>query len=237
MKFPKREDRWLERRNRGETVMGFYGSLERAFLYCERQRTVAVFLKRLMDLTLALVALVVLAPLLGLVAFLIRLGSPGPVFYISERIGKWGYPFSCLKFRTMVLDADVQREKFADMNERDLVLFKLSNDPRVTRLGKFLRKYSIDELPQLLNILRGEMSLVGPRPPLAKEVEMYETEHLVRLAVLPGLTGLWQVESRNNPSFANYIALDTQYVEKWTLWLDMTILYRTVGAVIRGTGS
>jgi lipopolysaccharide/colanic/teichoic acid biosynthesis glycosyltransferase len=129
------------------------------------------------------------------------------------------------------------KKDLAAMNERDGVLFKLSNDPRVTRIGKLLRKYSIDELPQLLNVLRGEMSMVGPRPPLASEVEKYELEHLRRLDVLPGITGLWQVQARRDSSFAKYIALDTSYVENWSFWLDMKILLRTVGVVLAGTGS
>jgi len=144
--------------------------------------------------------------------------------------------FSFFKFRTMVKGADALRAQLEALNERDAVFFKLSKDPRVTRLGGFLRKYSLDELPQLLNVLRGEMSLVGPRPPLASEVEKYKPEHLIRFAVLPGLTGLWQVESRRDPSFASYIALDMRYVHNWSLWLDMRVLFRTVGVVLRGTG-
>ena len=136
----------------------------------------------------------------------------------------------------MVNGADVLREQLEALNERDAVFFKLSKDPRVTRVGRFLRKYSLDELPQLINVLRGEMSLVGPRPALASEVEKYEPEHLMRFAVLPGLTGLWQVESRHDPAFANYIALDIEYVHNWNFWLDMNLLFRTVGVVLCGTG-
>ncbi|MGA8729901.1 MAG: sugar transferase [Terracidiphilus sp.] len=193
-------------------------------------------LKRFVDITCGFVVLVSLLPLMALLAILIYFDNPGPIFYISERIGKDGYAFPCFKFRTMVEDADSLKARLVPLNERDTILFKLSNDPRVTRIGVFLRKHSLDELPQLLNVLRGEMSLVGPRPPLASEVELYAPEHLIRLAVLPGLTGLWQVESRRNPSFASYIALDTAYVENWSLWLDIKILFRTFGAVLRGTG-
>ncbi len=171
------------------------------------------------------------------VAVLIYIESPGAIFYISERIGKDGVKFPFFKFRTMVKGADALRPQLEELNERDAVFFKLSNDPRITWVGGFLRKYSLDELPQLLNVLRGEMSLVGPRPPLASEVEKYKPDHLIRFAVLPGLTGLWQVESRADPSFANYIALDTRYVHNWSLWLDMKILFRTPGVVLRGTGS
>ena len=119
----------------------------------------------------------------------------------------------------------------------DGILFKISDDPRITRVGRFLRKYSLDELPQFYNVLRGDMSLVGPRPPIASEVEQYDISHLRRLDVLPGMTGLWQVEARQDPSFDSYISLDTAYVENWSLWLDMKILARTVGVVVSGTGS
>jgi len=197
----------------------------------------ALALKRLMDLTVAMIALVSLAPLMVVLVVLIYFDDPGPIFYTSERIGKDGVAFPCFKFRTMVRNADLMRARLAALNERDAILFKLSNDPRVTRFGSYLRRYSLDELPQLMNVVRGEMSLVGPRPPLACEVEMYSPEHLVRLAVLPGLTGLWQVESRRSPSFANYIALDTRYVEQWSFWLDVKILLRTAGVILGGTGS
>jgi lipopolysaccharide/colanic/teichoic acid biosynthesis glycosyltransferase len=193
-------------------------------------------LKRLVDVTFAAVSLVLMMPLLVALAVLIYLDDSGPIFYASERIGKDGYAFPCFKFRTMVKNADSLQARLAVLNERDTILFKLSNDPRVTRVGTFLRRYSLDELPQLFNVLRGEMSLVGPRPPLASEVERYAPEHLIRLAVLPGLTGLWQIESRQNPSFANYIALDKAYVENWSFWLDVKILFRTLGVVLRGTG-
>jgi lipopolysaccharide/colanic/teichoic acid biosynthesis glycosyltransferase len=123
------------------------------------------------------------------------------------------------------------------MNERDSVLFKITNDPRITRTGRFLRKYSLDELPQLINVLRGDMSMVGPRPPIASEVRRYELNHLRRLDVVPGITGLWQVQARQDPSFDSYISLDTAYIENWSLWLDIKILVRTVGVVISGTGT
>jgi lipopolysaccharide/colanic/teichoic acid biosynthesis glycosyltransferase len=137
----------------------------------------------------------------------------------------------------MVSNADQLKRELEHMNERDGVLFKIQKDPRVTQIGKMLRKYSLDELPQLFNVLRGDMSLVGPRPPMAAEVEQYDLAHLRRLDVLPGITGLWQVEARQDPSFDSYISLDTAYVENWSLWLDMKILARTVGVVVSGTGS
>jgi lipopolysaccharide/colanic/teichoic acid biosynthesis glycosyltransferase len=170
------------------------------------------------------------------IAIAIYLESKGPIFYISERIGRRGHVFRCFKFRTMVTNADQLKDHLGSLNERDGVLFKVRNDPRITRVGRFLRKYSLDELPQFFNILRGEMSLVGPRPPIASEVEKYKLEHLRRLEVLPGLTGLWQVHARQDSSFEKYIALDTAYVENWSFWLDIKILLRTTEVVLRGTG-
>ena len=137
----------------------------------------------------------------------------------------------------MCANAEKLKASLADQNERDGILFKITDDPRVTRVGRFLRKYSIDELPQFYNVLRGEMSMVGPRPPVASEVEQYDLSHLRRLDVQPGMTGLWQVEARQDPSFDSYISLDTAYVENWSLWLDLKILARTVGVVFSGTGS
>jgi lipopolysaccharide/colanic/teichoic acid biosynthesis glycosyltransferase len=137
----------------------------------------------------------------------------------------------------MVNNADQLKADLEHMNERDSVLFKIAKDPRVTRIGRVLRKYSLDELPQFYNVLRGDMSLVGPRPPMASEVEKYDLAHLRRLDVLPGITGLWQVEARQDPSFDSYISLDTAYVENWSLLMDLRILARTVGVVFSGTGS
>jgi lipopolysaccharide/colanic/teichoic acid biosynthesis glycosyltransferase len=137
----------------------------------------------------------------------------------------------------MVEDADNLKADLEHMNERDGVLFKIEKDPRITKVGKWLRKFSLDELPQFYNVLTGDMSLVGPRPPMASEVEQYDLAHLRRLDVLPGITGLWQVEARQDPSFDSYISLDTAYIENWSLWLDMKILARTVSVVLSGTGS
>ncbi len=197
----------------------------------------AFFLKRVMDVVVAILAMILLAPFMLIVALLIRLDSPGPIFYRAARIGRKGRTFTCYKLRTMIQDAEKLQEYLAHRNERDGVLFKISNDPRVTRAGAWLRKYSLDELPQLINVLTGDMSLVGPRPPLAAEVEKYDLAHLRRLDVLPGMTGLWQVEARQDPSFDSYISLDTAYVENWNLLLDLRILARTVGVVVAGTGT
>jgi exopolysaccharide biosynthesis polyprenyl glycosylphosphotransferase len=199
--------------------------------------TSAFLLKRVIDIVLSFATLVLLIPVLATIGILIKLDSPGPALYSAPRIGRKGRTFKCYKFRTMKQDADKIRYQFAHLNERDGVLFKIGNDPRVTRLGAWLRKYSLDELPQFFNVLIGDMSLVGPRPPLESEVENYDIPHLRRLEVLPGITGLWQVEARQDPSFDNYISLDTAYVENWNLMMDARILARTVGVVLGGTGS
>ena len=193
--------------------------------------------KRILDVLLSSVALLMLAPVLAVIASAVTLRVSGPVFYCSDRIGKKGRVFRCIKFRTMVADAERRRAEILHMNERDGVLFKVSNDPRITRFGRFLRKYSLDELPQFLNVLHGDMSLVGPRPPIASEVKRYDLSHLRRLDVLPGMTGLWQVQARQDPSFDSYISLDTAYIQNWSIWLDLKILIRTLSVVAGGTGS
>ena len=198
---------------------------------------IGMMLKRVLDIAASSAALVLLSPLLIAIAIAVRIDSAGPILYRSERIGKKARVFPCLKFRTMVRDAETRRAEVLHMNERDSVLFKIANDPRITRLGRLLRKYSLDELPQLINVLRGDMSLVGPRPPIASEVKRYELNHLRRLDVVPGITGLWQVQARQDPSFDSYISMDTAYIENWSLWLDMKILIRTVTVVFAGTGA
>jgi len=195
-----------------------------------------LFFKRIFDAVFSLLAVAILAPFLLIVAIAIKLDSPGPVFYTSERIGKKGVVFRCFKFRTMIRGADKLRSQIQHMNQRDGVLFKAANDPRITRIGRLLRKYSIDELPQFLNVLRGDMSIVGPRPPLAGEVRRYDLDHLRRLDVTPGITGLWQVQSRQDPSFSSYVSLDVAYIDNWSIWLDFKIILRTVGVVLAGTG-
>ncbi len=193
--------------------------------------------KRGFDFMFSLVALTVVSPLLALIALAIKIDSRGPAFYSSERIGKKGRVFRCIKFRTMVKDADRRLCEIQHMNERDGVLFKVSNDPRITRMGRWLRKYSLDELPQFFNVLRGEMSVVGPRPAIASEVSQYDLGHLRRLDVTPGITGLWQVQGRQDPSFMSYVSLDCFYIDSWTVWLDFKIILRTIGVVLAGTGS
>jgi exopolysaccharide biosynthesis polyprenyl glycosylphosphotransferase len=194
-------------------------------------------LKRTLDITVSAIALIVASPVMLGIAIAVRMDSEGHIFYRAQRIGRKGRNFSCYKFRTMVSNADKLKADLEHMNERDSVLFKIAKDPRITRVGKVLRKYSLDELPQFYNVMRGDMSLVGPRPPMASEVEKYDLAHLRRLDVLPGITGLWQVEARQDPSFDSYISLDTAYVENWSFLMDLRILARTVGVVLSGTGS
>jgi exopolysaccharide biosynthesis polyprenyl glycosylphosphotransferase len=192
--------------------------------------------KRLIDVVGSALALVLNAPLCILIALAIRLDSPGPIFYRSARVGRKGAIFTCYKFRTMVRNADALREDLHCHNERNGVLFKIADDPRITKVGRFLRQYSLDEIPQFWNVLNGDMSLVGPRPPIPGEYAQYEIDHLKRLHVLPGITGLWQVEARRDASFENYINLDTHYIDHWSVWLDFKILLKTVAVVVAGTG-
>jgi len=192
--------------------------------------------KRWVDILGSGCALVLCSPLLLLIALAIRLDSPGPILYRSQRVGKKGRQFTCYKCRTMVNNAELLRASLQNLNGRDRVLFKIANDPRVTRLGRLLRKYSLDELPQLWNVLKGEMSLVGPRPATSGEVAQYESTQLKRLKVMPGITGLWQVEARCDPSFESYINLDNRYIDHWSLWLDLKILLKTIPVVLGGSG-
>ena len=196
----------------------------------------ALAIKRCIDLVLSLVLLAPSAPIFLLIAIAIKLDSPGPVFYNSPRVGKKGRRFTFYKFRTMVADADLQKERLRKMNERSGPFFKISNDPRITRVGAFLRKFSLDELPQLFNVLKGDMSLVGPRPHPLDDYASYELEHLRRLDVMPGITGLWQVTARKDPSFERNLALDLQYIEHWSPWEDLKILAQTVPVVFRPQG-
>jgi len=206
-------------------------------LHWESIPTVGLFVKRITDAVLSAIALGVLSPLLLALALAIKLDSRGSVLYRSKRVGRKGKTFTCYKFRTMVLNADDLKAQLHHLNERSNgLLFKMENDPRITRLGKSLRKYSLDELPQFWNVLRGDMSLVGPRPPLPAEFNQYSLEHLRRLDVKPGITGFWQVTGRLDPSFENYMALDLEYIEKWGFWLDTKILWKTIPAVLKGQG-
>jgi exopolysaccharide biosynthesis polyprenyl glycosylphosphotransferase len=198
-------------------------------------------IKLIMDFfgALLLLILLIVIPVIPLIALAIKLTSPGPVFFRQQRSGLNGTPFTIYKFRTMATNAEQFQHELAAMNEMSGPVFKVTNDPRVTSVGKFLRKYSLDELPQLFNVLRGEMSLVGPRPLPVDEVKRFENlAHRRRLSVKPGLTCLWQISGRNSISdFREWVRLDLEYIDNWSLWLDMKILIRTIPAVLRGTGA
>lgn len=193
-------------------------------------------LKRILDVVLATCSLITLSPLLLLIAGFIKWDSTGPIFYLAPRTGRKGRRFVCYKFRTMVADADALKSELRNRNEREGAFFKIGNDPRITHLGRLLRRYSLDELPQLWNVLLGDMSLVGPRPHPVDDVSQYELQHLQRLDFVPGMTGLWQVTARRDPSFERNVALDVEYIKNWNLWLDVRILCKTVSAVFEGSG-
>lgn len=215
----------------------FIGEFPTIPLHREKVPKLGFFFKRVIDILFSALVLLLISPFFIAIAIAISLESSGPVFYRSQRIGKRGRVFRCYKFRTMVPDAEKRRTQIMHMNERDGVLFKISKDPRTTRLGRILRKYSLDELPQFINVLKGNMSVVGPRPPIASEVMEYSSDHLRRLDVMPGITGLWQVQARQDPSFENYVSLDCAYIENWSVWLDLKIILRTIGVVASGTGT
>jgi len=194
--------------------------------------------KRTFDLTGATFGLLVLAPLFLAIALLVKLDSTGPILFKQRRVGLNGREFWMYKFRSMVVDAESQLESLKAKNEVEGgVTFKIANDPRMTRIGRILRKTSLDEFPQLLNVIRGEMSLVGPRPPLPKEVALYSIEQRQRLTVVPGCTGLWQVSGRSTTTFNRMIELDLEYIENWSLRRDLVITLKTIRVVLRMEGS
>lgn len=193
--------------------------------------------KRLLDVAVSFLLVIALSPLMLVIALIIKFTSPGPVIFRQRRIGMGGTSFFMLKFRSMVVDAEARLAELGQRNEGNGVLFKIKNDPRITTVGYYLRKYSLDELPQLFNVLQGSMSLVGPRPPLPSEVEVYESDVRRRLLVKPGLTGLWQVSGRSNLSWQDSVRLDLYYVENWSLLGDLVIILRTVRAVFHSTGA
>ena len=199
-------------------------------------RAISLALKRVMDLVGAVLLMVLLSPVLLVLAIAVKLDSKGSVLFRQERVGLHGRSFNVIKFRSMCTDAEEKLPELRDQNEVNGHAFKLADDPRVTRIGRFLRRSSLDELPQLANVLRGQMSLVGPRPPLPSEVANYDTWHRRRLSMKPGMTGLWQVCARHSPEFDNWVAQDLEYIDTWSLWLDFKIMARTVPAVLSGTG-
>lgn len=197
-------------------------------------------LKLLLDKIMASFALLVLVPVMAVIILAIKITSPGSAFIKQERVGRYGRPFMFYKFRSMRADAEVLRDDLEEDNDHDLdkpLIFKMRRDPRVTAVGSFLRRTSLDELPNIFNVLRGEMSIVGPRPPLPREVAHYTEHHMKRLSTVPGLTGLWQVRGRSEIGFDEMVEIDLEYIENWSLWLDATIILRTPIAVFGGKGA
>lgn len=203
----------------------------------QNQRYVYRFFKRMLDIIASVIGLIVLSPVFLIVSLAIKAEDRGPIFYSQVRLGKGQRPFKMYKFRSMIVDADKKLEKFLKQNEVEGAMFKMKEDPRITRVGRFTRKHSLDELPQLLNVLAGDMSLVGPRPPLEREVADYSEHDKQRLIVKPGCTGLWQVTARNDVDFSGMVDLDLQYIEKSGLMFDMIILFKTIGIVFKPNGA
>lgn len=197
----------------------------------------ALVVKRAMDLIGAAVALLLLSPVFGVIALAIKLQDGGPVFFIQERSGLYGRRFPMIKFRSMVVDAEARKHALADQNEMSGPVFKMAQDPRITPVGRWIRRTSLDEIPQFWNVLRGEMSLVGPRPPLPAEVARYERWQMRRLSMKPGITCIWQVSGRNHIDFDNWMRLDLEYIDNWSLFLDVKLLLRTLPAVLGGHGA
>lgn len=194
-------------------------------------------LKRTVDVVIAALALVVLSPVVLLTALVVKATSPGPVLFKQKRAGKDGREFDFYKFRTMEADAEAHREELIDLNEVSGPVFKIRDDPRMIPIGRFLRRTSIDELPQLWNVLRGDMCLVGPRPPIPDEVVEYSDWEIQRLAATPGITCIWQVSGRSELDFETWVRMDIEYIQKWSLWLDLKLLARTIPAVLSGEGA
>ena len=204
----------------------------------ERHRYMYRVVKRVFDFVASLLGLILLSPVFLIVAIVIKLEDPkGPVFYSQTRLGNQQQPFKMYKFRSMIVNADNLLKKLADQNEVDGAMFKIKRDPRVTNVGRFIRKHSLDELPQLMNVLLGQMSLVGPRPPLPREVAEYTEYDRQRLLVKPGCTGLWQVTIRNEASFKEMVRLDLLYIRNRGVWFDVKVLVKTIGIFLKPNGA
>ena len=202
-----------------------------------RSRFVYHSMKRLFDIVAATCGIVILSPLMIIIAVLIKAEDHGPVFYKQVRVGKNGKTFTMYKFRSMFVNADQMLDELKEQSDVEGPMFKMKNDPRITRIGHFIRKHSLDELPQFFNVLKGDMSLVGPRPPLPSEVAEYSDYDKQRLYVIPGCTGLWQATERNEVGFSEMVQLDIEYIQKAGFWFDLWIIWKTVAIVIKPNGS
>jgi len=201
------------------------------------QNELLLLIRRIMDIVGSLFFIGLFSPIFLLITILIRLDSPGPILYRQIRCGLNGRRFTLYKFRSMVQDAEERKKELINFNLMKGPVFKMKNDPRITLVGRVLRRFSLDELPQLFNVLKGDMSFVGPRPPLPEEVKQYEGWQRRRLSMKPGITGLWQVSGRNEIDFQDWIKLDLEYIDNWSLWLDLKIILKTIPAVISGKGA
>lgn len=216
----------------------FHDEIPILTFYSKNFDATQLFLKRCLDFFGSTIGLLITGALYPFIALAIRLDSPGPIFFGQERVGEHGRIFKCWKFRSMYVDAENRKKELEHLNEMSGAIFKIAHDPRITRIGKFLRKTSLDELPQFWNVFCGEMSLVGTRPPTPDEVAKYENWHRRRISIRPGITGLWQVSGRNRINeFDEIVKLDLKYIDQWSIWLDLKIIFKTVGVVFFGTGA
>jgi lipopolysaccharide/colanic/teichoic acid biosynthesis glycosyltransferase len=240
----QRDEELLEQLYRNYGKAGTMGSAWRHWFYFLVKRNLWIgvvegsrALKRLTDIVGSAMGLAMLAPIFGITSMAIKLEDRGPVFYAQERVGKWGKVFRMFKFRSMIVDADKIKDELLDQNESGGVTFKMKRDPRITRVGGIIRKLSIDELPQLYNVLKGDMSLVGPRPPVPREVRQYGLKDRKRLEMIPGITCIWQVSGRSDIDFEGQVRLDIQYLESQSFWGDIVLLLKTIPAVLSGRGA
>lgn len=224
--------------NRSDSFVSSVGTFPVITYHTIALNTFEKLIKRLMDLVIAVIATILFSPLMLITALAIKIDSPGPVFFRQKRVGQNGRIFDIYKFRSMCDDAEAKKETLMEQNEMDGFMFKIKDDPRVTRVGRFIRKTSIDELPQLFNVIRGEMSLVGTRPPTVEEVSQYKVGQWRRISIKPGITGLWQISGRNDiTNFDEVVELDLRYIDNWTIWMDIKILFKTVGVLVTKKGA
>ncbi|MBI4743360.1 MAG: exopolysaccharide biosynthesis polyprenyl glycosylphosphotransferase [Actinobacteria bacterium] len=207
------------------------------FIYDDYRINKSFILKKILDKTLSFLAVACLSPVFLLVGLFIKIESAGPVFFYQKRVGKDGNLFTMIKFRSMFVDAEDRLAEVKHLNEADGPLFQIKNDPRITRVGRIIRRLSIDELPQFINVLKGDMSIVGPRPALPREVEEYQDWQMARVAVLPGITGFWQIKGRNELTFDEMIKLDLEYIKNQSVFLDLIIILKTIPAVVKARGA